>query len=124
MEEVNVFQNNDIREKMRFIYPNVKIDLYKYPTNKVLMIQCDLRLKYRGKYYLTRCLKSWEIDLNVEGISLLGYTTQFHSEIFRYLKFMKVDLKMIIPGHFDPPKQVFELDPDQTPEEERLMPKI
>lgn len=112
------------RENMeqKYIYPNVKIDLYLYKNNKVLVMQCDLRLKHRGKYYLTRCFKSWEIDLAVEGMALLEFTNQFHAEVFRYLKFMKVNLKLIVPGHFEPPKRVFELDLDQRSEEERLIP--
>lgn len=108
----------------KYIYPDVRIDLYLYSETQVLNMSTDIRLKYRGKYYLTRVFKSWEIDRYVGGMALLEYTSQFHAEVYRYQKLMKVDLKMVMPQPMGPDKPVFELDSDQTPEEERINPKI
>lgn len=102
------------------VYPNVNIGLFKYDNMKVLTMETFIRLKHKKKYYLTRVFKSWEIDASVEGLALLEYTSYFHADVYKALKFMKVDLKIVVPGHFEPDKKVFELDPDQTPEKERL----
>jgi hypothetical protein len=107
----------------KFIYPEVKVILEVGNNKNEFTLETYIRLKYRGKYYLCKCKKQSEIaDNGSEKVDIICEMKHFYAEVYKYQKLMKVDLKMIIPGNWESPRPVFELDPDQTPEEERLQP--
>lgn len=108
----------------KFIYPDVKVILEVGNKKNEFTLETYIRLKYRGKYYLCKCRKESLIDSGgTETIDIICEMKHFYAEVYKYQKLMKVDLKMVIPGNWEPPRPVFELDPDQTPEEERLQSK-
>ena len=107
----------------KFIYPEVKVILEVGNKKNEFTLETYIRLKYRGKYYLCKCKKQSEVSDNLsEKVDIICEMKHFYAEVYKYQKLMKVDLKIIIPGNWEPPRRVFELDPDQTPEEERLQP--
>jgi hypothetical protein len=105
----------------KFIYPNVFMHLHHdHRQKEVLTFDTYLRKKHRGKYYLWHF--HWDREIEVgEGkreYSILLEIEQFHGEVYRTIILGKVSTKIIDPRYNT---QIFELDPDQTPEEERLM---
>lgn len=113
-------------ESKKFIYPEVKIllEVCSAPRTTSLSLETYIRLKYRGKYYLCKVCKSFDIKAGFNReVDIITSIEQFYSEVYRAQMLMRVDLKMVI-GHYDPPVPVFELDTDQTDERERLIPKI
>jgi hypothetical protein len=106
------------------IYPAVYMNLMKssaYPEKDILTLDTYLRKKHRGKYYLWRFNRQREID-SKDGIrehDIICEIQQFHSEIYRVMILGKIVPKSIHPLVFD--RSVFELDPDQRSEEERLL---
>lgn len=108
----------------KFIYPEVRVilEVGTFPNKSFLSLESYIRLVYRKKYYLTKSYRLFEISDGVaRDTELISCINQFYSEIYRHQNLMWVNLNMVTPGNYDPPKPVFELDPDQTPEAERLM---
>lgn len=110
-------------EHRKFIYPEVLISLEADNSPRYSSVQFEtyIRLKYRGKYYLCKVYKDSVIKPGIEReTEIMMLMKHFYSEVYRYQTMMKVDLKMVIPQPMGPDKPVFELDPDQSTEEERL----
>jgi hypothetical protein len=124
------FQMIDFGIERKHIYPDIKIAkaIIHSPGNSVpnifhIKFETYLRKKLRGKYYLQKFYMECEIptsDVNMELI--LGELNHFNAGVYKSIILGKVDLKLIFPQHMGPARQVFELDPDQTPEEDRLQP--
>lgn len=106
------------------IYPTVFMNLIKiYNEKEILKIDTYLRKKHRGKYYLWHFHKDREIR-NTPGLrenDILNEIEQFHAEVYRVLILGKIAPKAVDPRVFD--RSIFELDPDQRSEEERLTPE-
>ena len=109
----------------KFIYPAVYMNLSKdLRRTEVLTIDTYLRKKHRGKYYLWHFHRDRDIDTK-EGLreyNIITEIEQFHGEVYRTLLLGKVPTKLVDPRIFN--RKIIELDPDQTPEEERILPDI
>lgn len=108
------------------VYPLVRmIEKANGSEYNTLELETYLRLKHRGKYYLCRYWKEIKIkrtEPNIAPVEVISFIEHLHIEVYRMLKLMRVDLKMVATCT-DPPKPVFELDLDQISEEERLLPE-
>jgi hypothetical protein len=81
-----------------------------------------VRKKHRGKYYLWEIYRIFHYPENIsDGLNQIFKDQNiFMKDVYRTILLGKVNLKLVheINGVFVP---LFELDPDQTPEEERLI---
>ena len=106
------------------IYPMVFMNLIKvYGGRETLKMDTYLRKKHRGKYYLWHFHKDRDIssDPGKRENDILTEIEQFYGEVYRTLIRGKIAPKAIDPRAFD--RSIFELDPDQQSEEERLTPE-
>lgn len=109
------------------IYPNVRIEMYSEPgvIRFHLGMMTYLRKQYRKKYYLQKFYRETEVLYNEErDANAISEINHFHAEVYKSIILGKVDLKLVFRTHWGLVRHVFELDPDQTSEEERLTPKI
>jgi len=107
--------------KEKAIYPKINIEVIYHTENKSLVrLETYLRKLYRRKYYLWRFCKETELGNDIFSPNdLLTILVKFNTEIYRAQVLGEVNpkLRTEINGFLKP---VFELDPDQTPEEDRL----
>ena len=106
------------------IYPAVFMNLIKvYGGRESLKMDTYLRTKYRGKWYLWHFHRDRDIssDPGKRENDILTEIEQFHGEVYRVMILGKIAPKSVHPLVFD--RSVFELDPDQRSEEERLIPE-
>ena len=109
------------------IYPHVHIETYTIPgsTRFYFGMMTYLRKQYRRKYYLQKFFRSTEIAYRIDqDANIISEINHFHAEVYRAIMCGKVDLKLVFPNRWGIDRNAFELDPDQTSEEERLTPKI
>lgn len=102
------------------IYPEIGVEILYLGEKPLVTLTTYLRKTYRRKYYLWKFYKEFETkdDLIIEEAIVL--MNKFHGEVYRTIVLGKVDPKLILHtgGILRP---AFELDPDQTPERERLI---
>jgi len=79
-----------------------------------------VRKKHRGKYYLQRVIRNIDYPIPVDVMTIFRDQNIFLGDIYRVLMLGKVNPKMILL-YYGRPRPAFELDPDQRPEEERLI---
>ena len=106
-------QENEIRDTIREdvpVYPAVKV----FRNGGGMGMSTQLRKEHEGKYYLQYFFK-WGVAININDQE--RFLQQFYMEVYMAIMFGKVDTGLVLlPG--DEP--VSRLDPDQTPEKERL----
>lgn len=103
------------------VYPNVLVSLEVGGNERNrLSFETYVRLKHRGKYYLTRHFKEFEIKtgLHTSQLEIISHMSHFYAGVYKGLLLAKVNLKLVVPGEFDRP--VFVLDKDQRSEKERM----
>ncbi len=79
-----------------------------------------IRKKYRGKYYLWEVTRRFEYRDGVDPMVILKDQQIFFSEVYNVIMFGKVNPKMM-KQYFGRTVPFFELDPNQDPEENRLL---
>jgi len=107
------------------IYPKIYHLLLENENSheRLLRLETYLRVKHRGKYYLWRFYRQTEFKPNLAypGGELIEAITLFIAEIYRVQLFGKVNPNLIQNDN-GINRPVFELDPDQRSEAERLNP--
>jgi hypothetical protein len=112
-----------MEEEKKYIYPEVKIllEAEMAPRRTSLSLETYIRLVKRKKYYLCKVYKSFEIKAGINRkLDIITSIEHFYSEVYRCQMLMKVDPRIVFP-QYDPPRLVFELDPDQRTEQQRLL---
>lgn len=95
------------------IYPDVEVR----STNSDITFMTRVRKLHKdNKYYLIACSRTYVNGGRTED-DLINKLTDFHREIYITLMFGMIDHSIVFTRAGDP---VFELDPDQTPEKERI----
>jgi hypothetical protein len=122
------FRMIDLGVEKKVIYPEIKVSramIHGVGNSQSVIfhmkIETYLRKKFRGKFYLQKFFRECEIqyqDMSLDYV--IGELNHFNAGVYKTIILGKVDLKLVFPQHIGPDKPVFELDPDQTPEEERL----
>ena len=116
-----------IDDMERLVYPNVDIHFKTdHVMGEIIMVMDTyLRKKHHGRYYFEHHFREVSIYSTPDRLRLMvDELNHFHAGIYKSGILGRVDLKMVIPGHWEPPKRFFELDTDQRSEEERLTPDI
>ena len=113
----------------KYIFPLIDVQILNYDGETHIRMETYLRKTYRRKYYLWHFYKEMSfkeiaaavippgVDTSEVIISVLN---NFYGDIYRTLIMVKVDpkLRLHTGGIIRP---MFEIDPDQTPEGERLI---
>jgi hypothetical protein len=112
----------------KYVYPNVSVKMFSIQDKAisfVLVMETWLRKKHRGKYYLQKFYNEYYIaDNDNKDANIVAEINHFHSNVYKVIILGKVDLKLVFINHWGEDRNAFELDLDQTSEEERLTPKI
>lgn len=107
--------------KGKYIYPSIDIEILRYGEKTLVRMETYLRKTYRRKYYLWKFYKKMEFKGEIDVYKIcLDELDRLTQEIYRCQILGKVDPKLIMHvGGVNYP--LFEKDPDQTPERERLI---
>jgi hypothetical protein len=113
-------------KERKFVYPAVRINqVWLDRDHMILRMETWLRKKergflgiWKGKWYLQRFWSEYIITDGTDGI--IASMSQFHATVYKSVICGRVDRKIVFPGIDGPARRLFEDDPEQIDERERI----
>jgi hypothetical protein len=100
------------------VYPNIRCEMIPqsgYQYHLILETWVRKKKKYSKRYYFMHYFREAIVKGQDELVSMINH---FHAEIYRGLILMKINPQLVASEH--PWEPIYQLDPNQEPEEERL----